>query len=816
MKIQRTSGPQRKRGAILPLTAISIIGLCGFLALSIDVGMLAVARAQVQDAADAAAICGARSLIGSQTNYVANSTASAIAQATRNTVLGTNIAPAEVAVTQGTWHYNYNTHTFSPEFPPGTGENYNLTQVTITHTYNTTFAAVIGVSTMTVHATSTAAHRPRDVAMVLDYSGSMNNESDLWNCESYLGSYLNTPNNPDPIYPQWGPYAPSFSPLATMQCTADSNLVGLCNVTAAVDGIPALVTNLFQNSRGQPAQAAFTTAPATITVTAPAGDQYLPKKSSTTTALTWENITGATTTAFTGYAAHQGGTFYGYQEGPGYWGKTFFIWPPDPNAANDWRKKFFFLSNGTTPCNNDLMLWSSAGAWNNPTGNYVINYKAILNWIVNTGPNPFPTQLRAGNVLFYSTIPTDVPASAYTWSNLNSAITNSDQRFWKEYIDFTLGVWNDPTGTVQTPGNPSCSYGPDFTAGSATSGTGVTITGPDSLYAGQTWIGPNDNPKRPRHRFWFGPATMIQYMLDTGLLPGTAQDISMIAAKLGIQGALQDIQNNHPNDLVSLVMFSRPQYSGDPVNTGQFSTPQVSLTNSYTNLINALWYPPNSSTNDVRPWDSNGVDTPRAHGDWDSNTASSYGLMLAYNQFSSSTVLQNAGIGGWGRKGAEKLVVFETDGMANVASTVGTTNLGAYNSYYNTPPLATISASGNNPDTDAITAATVLTSLNTSSSPIPGFSTTTDKVTIQCIVFGAIFEPDASGSDQADAVSLMQSISTLGGTVFPSTSTDPVNGYKWCIGTLAQRQAKLQTAFTTVMDEEVSIILVPNAPGVPN
>jgi Flp pilus assembly protein TadG len=816
MKIRRPSRPQQLRGAILPLTAISIIGLCGFLALSIDLGMLAVARAQVQDAADAAAICGARSLIGSQTNYVANSTASAIAQATRNTVLGTNIAPAEVAVVQGTWHYNYATQTFSPEFPPGANENYNLTQVTITHTYNTTFAAVIGVPTMTVHATSTAAHRPRDVAMVLDYSGSMNNESDLWNCESYLGSYLNTPNNPDPIFPQWGPYAPSFSPLATLQCTANSNLVGLCNVTAPVDGIPAIVTNLFQNSRGEPAQAAFSAAPSTVTSTAPAGDQYLPKKNTTTTALTWSQITGSQNTAFTGYAAHQGNVFYGYQEGPGYWGKTFFMWPPDPNAANDWRKKFFFLSNGSTPCNNNLMLWSSSGAWNNPTGNYVINYKAILNWIVNTGTNPFPSQLRAGNVLYYSAIPTDVPASAYTWSNLNTAITNQDQRFWKEYIDFTLGVWNDPTGTVQTPGNPSCSYGPDFTAGTSTSGQYVTITGPDSLYAGQTWIGPNDNPKRPRHRFWFGPATMIQYMLDTGLLPGTAQDISMIAAKLGIQGALQDIQNNHPNDLVSLIMFSRPQYSGDPANMGQFSQPQVSLTSNYNNLINALWYPPNSGTNDVRPWDPNGMQTPRAHGDYDSNTASSYGLMLAYNQFSSSTTLQAAGIGGWGRKGAEKLVVFETDGMANVASTVGTVNNGSYNSYYNTPPLATISVSGNSADTDAINVATVLTSLNTTNSPIPGFSTTTDKVTIQCIVFGAIFEPDASGSDQSDAVSLMQSISTLGNTVFPSSSTDPVNGYKWCIGTLAQRQAKMQTAFTTVMDDEISIILVPNAPGVPN
>jgi Flp pilus assembly protein TadG len=811
MKICRLSRLERSRGAILPLAAISIIGLCAFLALSIDLGLLAVARAQVQDAADAAAIAGARSLNGSTGSNLANSTASAITQATLNTILGTNITAAEVAVRQGTYHYDYTAQTFTPTFPPGANENYNLTEVTITHTYATTFAKVLGVATMTVHSKSTAAHRPRDAAMVLDYSGSMNNESDLWNCESYLGSYLNTPNNSDPVFPQWGPYAPSFSPLATMQCTASSTMVGKCNVTTSVNGIPALVTNLFQNSRGQPAQGAFAPAPASVTVTAPGGDQYLNKKSGSTTAMTWKDITGNQTTQFTGYAVKQGGTFYGYQQGPGYWGKTFFLWPPDPNAANDWRKKFFFLSNGSTPCNDDSQFWNTAGAWQTPTGNYVINYKAILNWIANTGSNPFPSQLRAGNVLFYSAIPTDVPSSAYNWSNSNSQITNQDQRFWKEYIDFTLGVWQDPFGNVQVPGNPSCSYGPDFTAGTGSGGAAVSITGPDAVFAGQTWINPTDNPQRPRHRFWFGPMTMIQYMLDTGVLPGTAQDISMIAAKLGIQGALQDIQNNHPNDLVSLIMFSRPGFAGEPTAAGQFSQPQILLTNNYNNLISALWYPPNSTTSDVRPWDANGSQTPRAHGDYDANTATSYGLMLAYNQFSSSPVLRAANIGGFGRKGAEKLVVLETDGMANVASTVGTVNAGAYNSYYNTPPLASISASGNNADTDAINVATVLTSLNTSGSPIPGFSTVTDTVTIQCIVFGAIFEPGASGSDQSDAVSLMQSLSTLGGTVFPSTSADPTNGYKWCIGTLAQRQAKLQTAFTTVMDDEISIILVPNS-----
>jgi hypothetical protein len=73
--------------------------------------------------------------------------------------------------------------------------------------------------------------------------------------------------------------------------------------------------------------------------------------------------------------------------------------------------------------------------------------------------------------------------------------------------------------------------------------------------------------------------------------------------------------------MVSLIMFSRPGFSGEPTAAGQFSQPQVALTNNYTNLISTLWYPPNSGTSDVRSWDANGLQTPRAHGDYDANTA---------------------------------------------------------------------------------------------------------------------------------------------------------------------------------------------------
>ena len=44
-----------RRGTILPLVAVSMVTLLGFIALAIDLGMVMVAKTQLQNAADAAA-----------------------------------------------------------------------------------------------------------------------------------------------------------------------------------------------------------------------------------------------------------------------------------------------------------------------------------------------------------------------------------------------------------------------------------------------------------------------------------------------------------------------------------------------------------------------------------------------------------------------------------------------------------------------------------------------------------------------------------------------------------------------------------------
>jgi hypothetical protein len=333
-----------------------------------------------------------------------------------------------------------------------------------------------------------------------------------------------------------------------------------------------------------------------------------------------------------------------------------------------------------------------------------------------------------------------------------------------------------------------------------------------------------DNPERPRQRMWFGPMTMIQFLSDTGLFPGTARDISLYPAKVGIMGALQNIQLNHPNDLVSMILFSRPQFANDPAGVGTFNNAQFSLSRDYAAMINSLWYPPNSSTSDVRPWDANQTQTPAAHGDYCANTTLKHGFMLAYNQFSENAtvrgnVVGGQPVGGLGRKGAQRLVITELDGMANYDSIPanGFQNNGVSQSYYRVLPADTVNGGGydQNSQLQEVQAicnnadGTPGNSPGYSNNPgYPGFSTPRKPVLIHTIAFGAIFEPTASGSQAASAVALLQQISSIGGTVFPSSSTDAANGYKWCIGDMNTRVAKLAQAFSNVMNDGAAVSLI--------
>ena len=243
-----------------------------------------------------------------------------------NKVLTNSISPSNITLTYGAWHYDIPSQLFVPQFPPVAPDNYNLVQANVSYTVHANFAGAFkylpgnsGFSPLiSVQASAQAAHRPRDVAMILDYSGSMNNESDLWNCESYLdngsiATTLNgynfpaagnpgwTSNNTDTVYPLFGPYAGTSTTAQTTQgndysdylsnpnllCpTAVSGnslqgnkMIGKANTMhdlTASQGIPAMAAaDFYQNNRGSSASAAFTSAGNGDATGWVAGDKYL-------------------------------------------------------------------------------------------------------------------------------------------------------------------------------------------------------------------------------------------------------------------------------------------------------------------------------------------------------------------------------------------------------------------------------------------------------------------------------------------------------------------------------------------------------------
>jgi hypothetical protein len=547
-----------RRGTVLPLVAMCCIALMGMVALAIDIGMIAVARNQSQNAADSSAMAGARTISGDASgNYnIAAVPGNAVAAAVANKIFANYVPgststiktdPAtdangnnyiyitgDVKIELGAYAYVYNDANpalegFTIQIPQTvTTEPYSGVRTTISYQGGFNFGRVFGLNTYNTGAVALAVHRPRDVMIVVDLSGSMRFQSlagvpltgtDNWgNTGTFAACSSSTlvramSMNPDTIIPQFGHYSDVSGAALQGSTTYHANsgeFVDLCNQTTATgtNSGPAVVGDFYQNPVGTPPSSsnlAFIAAPSSYT-TAPGGDNYLQTNLDTggTYAQTVAQFNGPTGSPNAntnpifetqGYKAFGGRTqFYGYTQGPAYWGKTFWIWPPQPgakqgnpwvappanppaslsdttfkwydNGSRDWRQRFFIMvdtsNNAPYWLNHNSVLFDSGppGATIKAPGNtttvsevvngvtttktYDIrpNYAAILYWLndPSQGPQPFPPTLQAGRIRYYSAIPngTDNTLNNRWWTTPNTSLPN-DERFWKEYIDFVLG-----------------------------------------------------------------------------------------------------------------------------------------------------------------------------------------------------------------------------------------------------------------------------------------------------------------------------------------------------------------------------------------
>ena len=196
----------RRRGNVLLLTVLLLVPMFAFVAMAIDLGLVALSQTQCQNAADLAAMTGLRSLNGNaQNNYGATvAPTNATNAAGQNFILAGAIPKSQVQITLGSYSYDPVQQKFVQSLSVPSGQIPTLVQSQVSYAGQYAFAKVLGLNGFNTTATAQAVYRPRDVSIVLDFSGSMNNESDLWNCESYLGGFNNSSNNLEGVYPLFG------------------------------------------------------------------------------------------------------------------------------------------------------------------------------------------------------------------------------------------------------------------------------------------------------------------------------------------------------------------------------------------------------------------------------------------------------------------------------------------------------------------------------------------------------------------------------------------------------------------------------------
>jgi Putative Flp pilus-assembly TadE/G-like len=908
---------------VLPLVTICLVGLMAFLALAIDIGMMAVARTQAQSAADIAALAGARTLTGTPGNNRANAEAEAREAARSNYILATQITDGHIAaVNTGVFRYSRTGQHFDVDFdnPPGTNEAYGLMQVRIRADMNTYFGKVLGVNSIAIAAEATAVHRPRDVAIVLDFSGSMKFSCEFNYPPIAAGQNITGGLNPDPVFPRFGPWM--IYPVATSGNPNPMNRVDAYidsggethaanNMTVQTSNGPPIVPN-FQTTaiNGGPNAFVYNSDLSALAfnvtntpVCTPAPDTWTSQYAAGYAGDRWPLKFGTVTTSPTvaDYAKHVGellglpsvtvntrngpweldgydfagltfgnGPFQGYSMGPGYYGKTFYMWPPDPrftagadptNISStipaqdssgrwmaDWRKRFFLNpspnpSNKGTPLSDNSKLFTAAGAWRSQgvtgTVQYVPNYDAILAWIKN-GPRTLPPSLRAGRVLYYDSIPNAIPLN---WqSGVISSSATADERFWKGYIDFVLGAGEfDRPQTLYGYGTNNTWAGQTFGSGKIT--PEASLTGTPRAYMCY-----DDCPVHPRLNMWFGPLTMLGFLSvnsdtsDYNWYAGTTYESHCWQLKAGIQSAFDDIKRNHPNDLATLTFFnSQNGYNFARVPMGRdFETMRNSLFYPYSILPNLadvsqekrpylIANPSTSNPSGINPYNYQ-ADIPNADG----GTNPSMGLMVAYNQFNWTGTYT-------GRKGAGKIVILETDGVANQringtfspisggggsAQWTNISNGGSAPNPMNGHPQAldpTVSlawlicqdATGTKPwpvyptytNGSGVATATTPTRWSGLTANGPGYSTPRMPARIHTIAFGYLFENTTTSLLKTRALEFLRDIQmTSGLPVDPQTGT--IEDYKRIVGTYDQRIDKMRQAFERIMQSGIQVSLI--------
>jgi Mg-chelatase subunit ChlD len=194
----------RRHGGIIVLTAFVLVVVVILAALAVDIGYLSTVRTELQCAADAGALAGAAELAGGMTG--ATSAAQDFVQ--RNV----SVDDADIDVAMGRWDRDSRT------FAAGQNPHDALQVVVRQPQAPLFFGRIIGRSSQSLEGRAIAACSPRDIMLVLDFSGSMNSHgriTELKNSVSLFASILQATEAPDRVgYARYSTYGELVIPLS--------------------------------------------------------------------------------------------------------------------------------------------------------------------------------------------------------------------------------------------------------------------------------------------------------------------------------------------------------------------------------------------------------------------------------------------------------------------------------------------------------------------------------------------------------------------------------------------------------------------------
>ncbi len=174
----------RRRGTIAVLTAILLIVFMSLLALSVDSGYMYTMQTQLDRSVDAAALAGVAVLIDGE-----NAAQDQVVEYMVRNPIGQDGLEAEITITalKGDWmakyqeeldltygYWNPETHLLESSNEP-TAVRVAFARANLP----LYFARVLGHDSVELTSSAIATYKPRDIMLVLDLSGSMNDDSEL-------------------------------------------------------------------------------------------------------------------------------------------------------------------------------------------------------------------------------------------------------------------------------------------------------------------------------------------------------------------------------------------------------------------------------------------------------------------------------------------------------------------------------------------------------------------------------------------------------------------------------------------------------------